>query len=246
MNKEETWLLREKYAGRQTDDFLADCARLAAGEPLAYLIGYVPFLSCQIDLTGRPLIPRVETEFWVERAISAIRMQASSLHILDLCAGSGCIGVAVAKAMPEAGVDFVEIDARLLPTITNNLTTNGVHAERSHVFHSDLFTDVPDTNRYHFILSNPPYIDRDSGQTTNSVLDFEPHLALFGGQDGLEIITNIIRQAPDYINPNGQLWLEHEPEQCAAIAELGELAGFLVSHNTDQYGIQRYSVLTLK
>ena len=102
MKKEITWLLKEKYNGIKDPSFYKDCQRLKDGEPLGYVIGQVPFLNTIIHLDSKPLIPRVETEYWVERAIEVIVKQASSvekpLRVLDLCAGSGCIGVAVSSS----------------------------------------------------------------------------------------------------------------------------------------------------
>ena len=123
MSQDIEWLLKEKYQGEESVAFFADVKRMALGEPLGYLIGHVPFLDTTISLDSKPLIPRPETEFWVEKVITEIKLGSAGapLRVLDLCAGSGCIGVAVAKAIPGATVDFSEIDAKHLPTITKNL-----------------------------------------------------------------------------------------------------------------------------
>lgn len=329
--QEVAWLLQEKYNGEKTTGFFADCKALALGEPLAYLIGQAPFLDCTIDLTGRPLIPRVETEFWVEQAIATIKESQSNqpdlfmgeetdrsslvqsrlssggvgwgeegatesglidrshpLQILDLCAGSGCIGVAVARAVPEARVDFGEIDRRLIKTIQKNINKNVDNPKRCRVFHSNLFTNLsiatqPNVRsldegrgtgskpqesyvqygdetsgarneafrqntdiRYDFILSNPPYIDPALNRVDESVKDFEPHLALFGGTDGLTIIEQLIADAPQHLAPTGQLWIEHEPEQAPAIATLATEHGFTCTTHTDLYNVRRYSILVLQ
>lgn len=286
MNQEEKWLLEEKYGGMESEAFHADCERLSNGEPLGYVIGYVPFLDCCIYLSSAEeqippiaysqahkddpptgtgikakqfaLIPRVETEFWVEKAINIIQKNISPraalglrdrpIKILDLCAGSGAIGVAVAKAIPEAFIDFGEIDERLFPTIAKNLETN-VPNFRSKlaqytVLHSNLFNNIAD--KYDFILSNPPYIDPELDRTEDSVKKFEPHLALYGGAAGLNIIKQIIDKAPNYLNEEGQLWIEHEPEQSEEIQLLGKKAGFITTIHQDQYGIERYSILKLQ
>jgi len=89
---DDDWLLRDKYKGHQSAAFMADRARLATGEPLGYVIGWVPFLDCAIWLKTRPLIPRPETEFWVARAIAQMRKdEIVKPRVLDLCAGSGCV-----------------------------------------------------------------------------------------------------------------------------------------------------------
>jgi HemK-like putative methylase len=272
-SQEEQWLLAEKYNGEKSEAFFADCKALALGTPLGYLIGHVPFLDCTIYLDTHPLIPRVETEFWVEQAIKAISTGstiqpsltgeiAEPVHILDLCAGSGCIGVAVAKAIPTALVDFSEISAQLLPTITKNIEQNLpstrqglVLAETAqyNVYHSNLFTPAIAASsstrqglvlgRYDFVLSNPPYIDPAVDRTTESVTSHEPHLALYGGLGGLEVVAQLIASARDHLTINGQLWIEHEPEQVLGIAELAAEAGFNCTSHSDQYGVLRYSIL---
>jgi release factor glutamine methyltransferase len=116
------------------------------------------------------------------------------------------------------------------------------------VFGGDLFEHIPKGTRYNFILSNPPYIDPEVDRAEASVKNFEPHLALYGGVGGMEIIARIIHDASDYLLPHGQLWIEHEPEQTEAIATrvknlYGERAS--LGTNQDQYGVERVSVITL-
>ncbi len=245
MIKEEKWLLTEKYRGKKTAGFFADCARLEAGEPLAYVIGSIPFLNCDIDLGSKPLIPRPETEWWVEQAIAEIAKSAAATppHILDLCAGSGCVGIAVAKSVPIVQIDFAELEARHAATIEKNCEQNDVQSDRYQIYVGDLFENV--TQEYDFILTNPPYIDPALDQAERSVKDFEPEVALYGGEGGMEIIKQIIETAPQYLNPGGQLWIEHEPEQSKDIRELGRNS-FLTTTHTDQYQVERYSQLVLQ
>lgn len=251
MNSQEAqWLLVEKYHGVKNAAFLADVAKLATGVPLAYLIGSIPFLDTTIYLDSIPLIPRPETEFWVEQAIKdlvALPTPKDPLLVLDLCAGSGCIGVAIAKAVPSALVDFCELDSTHLPTIAKNCRQNGVAAERVHIYTSNLFTPQNGSQlpRYNFIFSNPPYIDKSLARTESSVIENEPALALYGGVAGMEILTQIIATAPQYLHAHGQLWLEHEPEQVAAIQTLGA-THFLVTTHKDQYDVPRFSKLMLQ
>lgn len=242
-NQDETWLLQEKYNGEKTAEFFADCKRLEAGEPLAYLIGHVQFLGTTIHLDSRPLIPRAETEFWVEKAIVGIsRGEASGVTVLDLCAGSGCIGVAVGAHVADSHITFAEIDSEHLPTIEKNCLVNDIR--NFTIRTSDLLSEIEDS--FDFILSNPPYIDPALDRTETSVKNHEPHLALYGGAHGCELIERIIKEAPNHLKPKGQLWLEHEPEQTPVIDSLGAASGFTVSTLPDQYGILRYSVLVLQ
>ncbi len=245
MSQDSEWLLKEKYNGEKSTAFFADVKRLAMGTPLAYVIGHVPFLNTTIHLDSHPLIPRPETEYWTDKAITRIKSEKlPAPRVLDLCAGSGCIGTAVAKAIPTAIVDFSEIDADHIETIEKNLEENGVARKRVCAVHSSLFTRLP--HRYDFILSNPPYIDEAKNEVANSVIDFEPHLALFGGKAGMEIIIQVIEQAKDHLVPGGQLWIEHEPEQADIIKLLGDKYLYTVTTHRDQYGTERYSILVVQ
>ena len=265
-NQETAWLLKEKYQGVESEAFYADCAQLEAGVPLGYLIGHVPFLDCTIYLDSHPLIPRPETEYWVEKAIDTIKTSmrrqdllletldggglASSLvnpRILDLCAGSGAIGVAVAKAVPEAHVTFIELDLLHLPTIEKNLTQNTIvyDSEKYQVLASDLFAALLNGERFDYILTNPPYIDVAANTVDKNVVEHEPHLALFGGEAGMELIYKIISQAPQYLASSGQLWIEHEPAQVEAITTLAHTNDFTIITHLDQYQVPRFSVLTM-
>lgn len=249
-NQEERWLLKEKYDGVESEAFHADLERLQAGEPLGYVIGHTPFLDCQIYLDSKPLIPRPETEYWVEKAILVIvddNKNQKEVRVLDLCAGSGAIGVAVAKAVPGAEVAFAEIDPAHLPTIQKNIESNtkvlegSIRMDRFKVIESDLFAKVE--GKFDFILTNPPYIDPAIDRAEESVKNHEPHLALYGGKSGMEIIDRIITAAPDYLNKGGELWIEHEPEQSETIRKNTEAAGFRAISRKDQYGVERFSVL---
>lgn len=252
ISQETGWLLKEKYKGKKSEAFFNDCKRLIEGEPLAYIIGHIPFLHCKIWLDSKPLIPRVETEFWTNEAIKVIKQStAPSLglgtetpKILDLCSGSGCIGVAVAKAIPEAYVDFSEIDKSHIPTITKNLKENSIPENNTSIYNTNLLTNLP--KKYNYILSNPPYVDASLNRISESVVKHEPLLALYGGKHGLEIIERIINTAPQNLSPTGQLWIEHEPEQTQAIKNLAIKNNFSVYTNQDQFNVDRYSILMLQ
>lgn len=244
MKKEIAWLLTEKYDGVPSPVFDADIKRLENGEPLDYVIGWTPFAGTRIYLDSHPLIPRPETEHWVLQAIDDIRALPTpdefdnhhAVHVLDLCAGSGCIGIAVARAIPNSTIDFVEIEERHHSTIQRNIEKNGIDYQRTRIFSGNLFERTHDT--YDAILTNPPYIDPHyTARIQKSVLDHEPHEALFGGEKGLQILAEICKQAPMYLKENGLLYIEHEPEQ----------ADFMQEHlprsiqHTDQFGIVRYT-----
>ncbi len=245
LTQEEHWLLTEKYHGQKTEGFLADCVRLKAGEPLAYLIGSIPFLNTTIWLDSRPLIPRTETEYMVAFIIDYYQAHAKvPRSILDLCAGSGCIGVALGAAFPHTTLTLAEIDTPHHPTITKNCERNGISSERYTVFGGSLFDHIP-AQKFDLIVSNPPYIDPGRDRTTPSVKQYEPAIALYGGTAGFMYLHKIIMRASAYLAPGGELWLEHEPEQSSAIAEAGA-ARYIVHTHQDQYAQERFSQLVLQ
>src|SRR3989344_8156430 len=121
MNSQDTkWLLQEKYNGVQSAAFLRDCERITAGEPLDYVIGFSRFLGCTIDLLERPLIPRTETEWWVEKILDRLRRPTSQSRVLDMFAGSGCIGVALLKPLAGMRVDFIDVEAKCIRQVKKN------------------------------------------------------------------------------------------------------------------------------
>ena len=251
---EAGFLLKEKYGGEKSPAYEEDLKRLEGGEPLAYLIGWIPFLDSKIYLDSRPLIPRPETEFWTEKAIdelSGSSFQVLALEekrhikVLDLFAGSGCIGVAVLTHVPNAHVDFGEIDPAHFPTIKKNITeceTYDVSHIRTRIIETDVWSGITDS--YDIVLANPPYLSPNRKDRMGlSVIEHEPSKALFADEDGLALIRKTIEGASEHVNENGTLYIEHEPEQTEAISQLAKDKGFDVLTKLDQYGIKRYSVL---
>lgn len=241
---ETQFLLREKYNGKKTLAYEADLKRLAEGEPLGYVIGFVPFLDCRIYLDSHPLIPRPETEYWVEKAIAELSAlgQKTNINILDLFAGSGCIGVAALKHIQDSNVDFGEIEKKHLPTIRKNIIENTIDESRMSTVETDVFSRI--TRQYDAIFANPPYLTQSRIERIgDSVLAHEPKEALFAEEDGFGLIRKTIEDAPAHLNPKGILYIEHEPEHAKEILRLSIKVGFEASTYPDQYGVLRYSVL---
>ncbi|HNW96311.1 MAG TPA: peptide chain release factor N(5)-glutamine methyltransferase [Candidatus Paceibacterota bacterium] len=222
--KEIQWLLRDKYHNKKTTAFLRDVESLEKGELIDYLIGWKPFVNCRIDLRFRPLIPRLETEYWAEKAIKEMKSfhtkaSEDKIKILDLCAGSGCIGISILKNLKNSYVVFGELDKILIQQIRINLRLNKIPRNRYQIIHSNLFAKVH--GRFDFILTNPPYIALErKNKVQKSVLQSESHLALFGGRDGLFLIKKILQQAHQYLNEDGQIWLEFDSFQKPIIDQL--------------------------
>lgn len=199
-------LIRDKYAGDRGADMMADLSRLARGEPLAYVIGWVPFLSLHLDLDSRPLIPRPETEWWTEKLITYLKKKYGdqSFTLLDLCAGSGAIGLSILREFPNARVSFGELIDDHAEQIKRNLEKNDLDASRADVRAGDLF--APFTESFDIIATNPPYIPED--RKLEDSLSYEPKEALYAGADGMDLIKRIITEVPEHINEGGELWME--------------------------------------
>ncbi len=233
-------LVRDKYDGHTDTDLTKDIERLEAGEPLAYVIGWIPFLGLRIELDSHPLIPRPETEWWTELLIEHLRARFWNIpfRFLDVCAGSGAVGLAVLKSCPQAHVSFGELSPEHAQLIEHNLTINGLDAARAVVRAGDLFSPFLHES-FDVIAANPPYIP--SGRKIDaSVSDFEPRDALYSGEDGLDLIRRIATHTPCHVLTGGELWMECDQ------AYAGEAARIITSGGahktlvrTDLYGRDR-------
>ncbi|MDP1689726.1 MAG: HemK/PrmC family methyltransferase [bacterium] len=249
MARDEQQLLEEKYGGKKTPSYEADRKRLAGGEPLAYVIGWQPFLGLKIHLDSKPLIPRPETEWWTEQLLLHLDLyskppsgnHASKLKFLDLCAGSGAIGCAILKALPYTEVFFGEIDATHEATIQKNIRENNLDASRADIRIGDLFGPF-EKMTFDVIVANPPYVPVNRALPA-SVADHEPGLALFAGEDGLDIIRRIAIELPKHLTKNGIAWIECDREHAEASRSLFIARGFAAEIRNDQYDKPRIIVV---
>jgi HemK-like putative methylase len=245
--------LEEKYHGRLTPSAKRDIARLQKGEHIDYVIGFVDFLGCKIDLSLRPFIPRSETEYWVEQAVVEVkplhRFASSRFNLnqkvkcLDIFAGSGCIGVAVLKHVPRAHVDFGEKNKRLLSQIRLNAKKNGIAQTRYRIIQTNIFSGIK--RRYDYIFANPPYIaESRKNKVQTSVLKHEPREALFAGKDGLGIIRPFLREAKKFLVKGGVVYLEFDSFQKSIIERYLKKLGYQRwQFFRDQYGKWRFVVI---
>lgn len=202
--------------------------------PVAYLVGKAWFYSLEFTVTPDVLIPRPDTETLVENIIMRVRQTPGweTANILDLCTGSGCIAITLAKHLPNAHIVASDISEKALAVAAENAKMLGV-ADRIQFLHGDLFAPVlalAPPLRFHVVASNPPYIAADAMTgLAPQVRDHEPRLALDGGPDGLEIVRKIIAGASPCLIPGGLLAVEiaydQAPAAQAAFAEAGWLTG---------------------
>jgi release factor glutamine methyltransferase len=198
--------------------------RRAAREPVAYLVGHREFFSLEFVVTRDVLIPRPDTETLVLEAVRLAKELAAS-RLLDLCTGSGCIAIALAKQLPSATVDAVDLSPAALAIARANREKHSV-TDRVELLEGDLFDALPAERKYRLIVSNPPYVTTSEIETLDDdVRKYEPRLALDGGSDGLDIIRRILDLAPVRLEPDGWLLLELDPGQAETLRGLAEATG---------------------
>lgn len=182
--------------------------RHLAGEPVAYLIGEWEFYGLPLDISESVLIPRPDTEVLVEQALSRLQ-GVSEPRILDLCAGSGCIGLALAKHLPGSRVVLGELDEGALRICRQNIRRNDLTGRVVSLQMNALEKPPAHLGEFDAIVSNPPYIpDGDIAGLDVSVRDYEPHLALKGGEDGLDFYRDICAQWRTALRADGRLLFE--------------------------------------
>ena len=187
--------------------------RAGEHEPIAYLTGKAFFFDLELDIRPGVLIPRPDTETLVEIALNACRNTPGfeTPHVLDLCTGSGCIALAIAKHLPGAIVTAIDIDDTAIAVAAANIATLKLES-RVHLLKGNLFealSSAIDPGPFHLILSNPPYIATNQiAGLDKSVRDFEPLRALDGGPDGLGFHRRILQEAPSRLLPGGRVMLE--------------------------------------
>lgn len=214
--------------------------RHLAGEPVAYLIGEWEFYGLPLTVTPAVLIPRVDTEVLAGEAIAWLRGQERP-RVLDLCAGSGCVGLALADQVPRCRVVLGELSPEALAVCGENVCRCGLEA-RVEVRRLDALRPPPeDLGRFSCAVCNPPYIpDGDISGLDISVRDFEPHMALRGGVDGLDFYRAIVRDWRRVLLPGGRLFFEVGIGQAEAVRGLLADAGFeRVTVVPDGQGISR-------
>ncbi len=241
LKKQIGWLIRDKYSGTINDKLGKDIIRLKKGEPIDYIIGWKPFLNCRIDLSRHPFIPRPETEYWAEKAISEIKKRKKKVAVADIFSGSGCIGLAVLKNAKNTKVDFIEKNPKFIKQIKINLRKNRINPKRYRVVCSDIFERAK--HKYDFILANPPYVGR-TDFITEEVKKFEPRSAVFSAGNGLAIIRRFLKDARPRLNPCGEIWMEFGYGQKKVIESLLKKNNWKkYEFLRDQYG--RYRTLRI-
>lgn len=187
--------------------------------PLQHLLGYQDFMGLRFQVNEHVLIPRQDTEILVEEAM---RYLHDGMRILDLCTGSGCILLSLLHYSNDCEGVGVDISQEALQVAAQNAELLGIKAD---FLKSDLYEKV--TGKFDLLVSNPPYIERKVIPTLmEEVREYDPYIALDGGEDGLDFYRRIIGGAQDYLERGGQILMEIGSGQAQAVSELLREAGF--------------------
>ena len=190
--------------------------RRVDGLPVAYLVGFREFYLLEFEVSPAVLVPRPETETLVAEAIKLLKPLATPM-VLDLCTGSGCIGISVAHQKTDARVTLADVSPDALDVAKRNAKKHGVES-RLHFRQGDLFTALPAGSQFDAILCNPPYIAPGELATlAPDVREHEPRLALDGGPDGLAFYRRIAAEVEKHLSPGGMLMLEIGSTQDEAV-----------------------------
>ena len=200
-------------------------ARRIGGEPCAYIIGEWDFYSGTFAVNPDVLIPRQDTETLIDAARDKLcALLSHELKILDLCCGSGCIGITLAEYFKNSEVTLCDISQKALYVAAKNIELHGL-SSRVRAVRSDMFSAL--NGRFDLIASNPPYIrSADIALLDSGVRDFEPRAALDGGADGLDFYREISAHAPEFLNPGGALLVECGYDQAEAVRLIFSRCGF--------------------
>ena len=192
--------------------------RYQQGEPVAYLVGHKEFFSLKLEVTPSVLIPRPETEFVISQFLE-LNDSSDPAHICDMGTGSGNIAIVVAKQRPLAHITAVDICPDALKVARRNTQLHNL-TRRIQLVQSDGFDCLTSTSCFDFILTNPPYVsDQEYSSLPNAVKNYEPKLALHGGQNGMAIIRKIADQATKHLNKGGCLIMEMGSQQEAIVSQ---------------------------
>lgn len=219
--RSEELIKYKECSDEQYNKFLEVIDRRIAGEPYAYIVGYKEFMKLQFKVNSDVLIPREDTEILVQEIIARIPellKNKEKIKILDMCTGSGCIAISLAKYIKDSTVMAVDISEKALKIAEGNAIINNVEIE---FIESNLFERIED-RKFDVIVSNPPYIRKDVIETLQKEVQKEPMLALDGGESGLDFYKKITFRARNFLNKGGLLAFEIGFDQGKAVYEIME------------------------
>lgn len=228
---------RQMYAGEQTcNEMAALVSRVLGGEPLAYVLGQWEFYGMTLQVTPDVLIPRDDTCAVTALAIKQALFLGEAPRVLDLCTGSGCIGLAIASRVKDARVTCADISKEAMKVAKANITAQKLSARVSCVQADALSEPATFLGKFDLIISNPPYVTtREMRELPDSVKKYEPHLALHGGTDGLDFYRAISANYRKALKPGGYLCFEFGMGQGDAVCGILEQNGYTILERSRDY-----------
>lgn len=244
-SRESILMDREAIATEAECAAMDSCVqRLLKGEPLAYVLGEWEFYGMKLYVNEHTLIPRDDTCAVASLAINQGIFLDKDPRILDLCCGTGCIGLAVASRIKDARVTLADISKEALAVAKKNITLNKLSGRVSCVQADALAEPAAFLGKFDMIVSNPPYITgAEMKELPDSVKDFEPHLALYGGEDGLDFYRCIATNYRAALKPGGYLCFEFGEDQGDDICAILEANGYTVLERVKDYNDTERAVL---
>ncbi len=236
---------REMYASQDVVTAMEDAvARVVAGEPMAYILGEWSFYGLNFYVDKNVLIPRDDTCAVAQLAIKKGLFLDQDPRILDLCTGSGCIGIAVASRVKDARVTLADISREALAMAKKNIARHKLSARVSCVQADALQKPGAFLGKFDMIVSNPPYVTgKEMQELEPSVKEYEPHLALFGGEDGLDFYRSIAENYKECLKPGGYLALEFGMGQGDAVCDILQKNGFTILDRVQDFNERERAVL---
>lgn len=228
---------REKYACETVCEAMETAVqRIVAEEPLAYVLGEWNFYGLPLYVDHNVLIPRDDTCAVAGLAIKRGLFLEQDPRILDLCTGSGCIGIAVANRVKDAKVTLADISKEALAVARRNISRHKLSGRVSCVQADALAPASAFLGKFDMIVSNPPYVTTaEMEELPKSVKDYEPHLALHGGTDGLDFYRSIIKNYTSALKPGGYLCFEFGMGQGNAVCDLLIKNGYTILERSNDY-----------
>ena len=218
--------------------------RLMQGEPIAYVLGQWDFYGMTLEVTPGVLIPRDDSCAVTELAIKKTLFWDTSPRILDLCTGSGCIGLAIAQQVKDARVTLGDISDEAISVAKRNIKNQKLSGRVSCMKVDAMAAPPAFIGKFDLIVSNPPYITaNEMEQLDRSVKDYEPSLALYGGEDGLDFYRSIAEKYADALKPGGYLCFEFGMGQGDDVCKILETNGYTILERTKDYNQIERAVL---
>ena len=236
---------RDMYASSETVSAAEQLlSRVLEGEPLAYVLGEWEFYGLPLKVTPDVLIPRDDTCAVASLAINQGLFLNQDPRILDLCCGSGCIGLAVASRVKDAKVTLADLSQKALAVAKENVALNKLSG-RVRCVSVDAMKPAPGfLGKFDMIISNPPYITGADMKTLDkSVVDYEPHMALYGGEDGLDFYRSIAKNFAAALKPGGYLALEFGDDQGDDVCAILVQNGYTILERSRDYNDRERAVL---